>query len=206
MNDSQLMETFTNLLGQTIVDIKYLETKFYYNFSGDWSNVNTDLLVLHSPEWELYLSNGQKWYLVNTHAILNSEPIKSGIEIGKTSFSSMNEVPNTVPNLFGWASVLNKKITGVKFYKRLIKNKKFLGFNIGKTYQENIQIVQLFCSSTSFCITVMDGDIGSSTFYPTGYLGNRIGFFFDKTIANSYTVYNITMTMEMIKEVFLENP
>jgi hypothetical protein len=201
MDDSNTIQTFTKLLGQTIVDIKYIETKFHYGLSGDWTTVNTDLFVLHSPEWEINLSNGQKWFLTNPQGDLTTEAAKSNITVSSSTIAKTDDKKHTAPNSFGWTSIIDKQITGIKFYKRVFKNKKFFGFDLKKTYQDNFQIIQFFCSGKTFSITTMDGDIGHMTFYPTGYLGDRLGFFFDKTIADSHTVYGLTTTMEMIKEV-----
>jgi hypothetical protein len=201
MDDNNTIQIFTKLLGQSIVDIKYVATKFHYHLGGDWTNVNTDLFVLHSPEWEINLSNGQKWFLTNPQGDLTIEPAKSNITVNSSSIAKTDDKIHTAPNSFGWTFVFGQKITGVKFYKRVLKTKKFLGLEIGKAYQDNIQIVQFFCSGKTFSITTMDGDIGHMTFYPTGYLGDRLGFFFDKTIADSHTICGLTTTMEMIKEV-----
>ena len=201
MNDRNTIQTFAKLLGQTIVDIKYIETKFHYNLSGDWTTVNTDLFVLHSPEWEINLSNGQKWFMTNPQGDLTIDAAKSNITVNSSSIAKTDDKIHTAPNSFGWSNVFGQEIKAIKFYKRVTRTKSVLGFEIGKTYQDNIQIIQFFCSGKTFSITTMDGDIGQMTFYPTGYLGDRLGFFFDKTIADSHTVYELTTTMEMIKEI-----
>ena len=202
MDDSKTIETFSKLLGQTVVVIKYIETKFHYGLSGDWTNVNTDLFVLHSPEWEINLSNGQKWFLTNPQDDFSIEAAKSNITVSMSTIAKADDKKHIAPNSFGWTSILDKQITGIKFYKRVIKNKRFFGLDLGKTYQDNIQIIQFICSDKTFYLTTMDGDIGHNTFYPTGYLSERLGFFFDKTIADTYTVYGrLTMTMEMINEL-----
>jgi hypothetical protein len=201
MGDSDTIETFTQLLGQTIVDIKYIETRFHYDLSGDWTTVNPDSFVLHSPEWELNLSNGQKWFLTNPQGNLTDETAKSNITLSTSTIANTNDKKFTVPDLFGWTNILNKQITGIRFYKRLLNRNTLLGIELGKTYQDNIQIIQFLCSGNTFSITTMNGDIGDMTFYPTGYLGERLGVFINKTIAASYTDSGLTMTMEMMKEV-----
>jgi hypothetical protein len=201
MDDRNTIQRFTELLGQTIVDIRYIETKFHYGLSGDWTTVNTDLFVLHSPEWQINFANGQKWFLTNPQVNLPIEPAKSNITVSRSTIAKTDDKMHAVPKSFGWTSILDKKITEIKFYKRILKNKKILGFDLVKTYQENIQIIQFFCSGTTFSITTMDGDIGKMTFYPTGYLSERLGLFFDKTIAESHAVHGRNITMEMTTEL-----
>lgn len=201
VNDKNTILTFSKLLGQIIVDIKYIETKFHYNLNGDWTTVNPDMFVLHSPEWEISLSNGQKWFLTNPQGDLTLEAAQSNITVSSSTIANTDDRIFKAPNTFSWSGILGQEINGIRFYKRVLKSKRFLGFEIGKTYQDNIQIIQFFCSGKTFSITTMDGDIGHHTFYPTGYLGDRLGFFFDKTISDSHTAYGLTITMENIKEV-----
>ena len=200
MDDKTTIQCFQKLLGQSIVDIKYIETNFHYDLHGDWTNVNTDLFVLHSPEWAVSFSNGQKWFLTNPQEDLKSEPRKPNININFSTIAKAEDKIHIVPRSFGWKNIFDKEITAIRFYKRVVKSKNILGYEISKSYQDNIQIIQLFCSDKSFSITTMDGDIGQMTFYPTGYLGERLGFFFDKTIADNHSVYGITMRMEMIHQ------
>ncbi|MFA9213586.1 MAG: hypothetical protein ACEQSR_07030 [Candidatus Methylacidiphilales bacterium] len=201
MDERNTIQIFSKLLGQTIVDIKYIETKFHYDLSGDWTNVNTELFVLHSPEWEIGLASGEQWFLTNPQGNLTVEAVKSNITVSTSTIAKVDDVKHSVPNSFGWKNILDKKITGIRFYKRLVNNKKFLGFDISKTYQDNIQIIQFVISGTTFSISTMDGDIGESNFYPTGSLGERLGFFFDKTITDNYTVNGLTLSMEITDEV-----
>jgi hypothetical protein len=131
----------------------------------------------------------------------SNDPTKNSIEsisVNTLSIANLDDKIHTVPRTFGWKNIFEKEITAIKFYKRVIRTKKIFGLEISKSYQDNIQIIQFFCADKSFSITTMNGDIGHSTFYPTGYLGERLGFFFDKTIAESHTVYGLTMRMEMI--------
>ena len=201
MDENTVIQSFTNLLGQTIVDIKYIETKFHYDLSGNWTTVDTDLFVLQSPEWEINLSNGQKWFLTNPQSDFMTELVKSNITFNSSSIAKTDDKTYSAPNSFGWSKVFGQIITAIRFYKRVIKTKSILGFHFSKTYEDNIQIIQFYCSGKTFSITTMDGDIGQMTFYPTGYLGNKLGFFFGKTIAESHTDSGLTMTMEMINEV-----
>ena len=48
--------------------------------------------------------------------------------------------------------------------------------------QDFFQIIDLVCGDTIFSLTIMSGDIGDMTFYPTGALGDRVGVFFNKTV------------------------
>ncbi|MDI9858061.1 hypothetical protein [Flectobacillus roseus] len=159
------------------------------------------MFVLHSPEWEFTLSNGQKCFLTNPQGDLTLEAAQSNITVSSSTISNVDDRIFKAPNSFGWSGILGQEINGIRFYKRVLKSKRFLGFEIGKTYQDNIQIIQFFGSGKTFSITTMDGDIGHHTFYPTGYLGDRLGFFFDKTIPDSHTADGLTITMENIKEV-----
>ncbi|OFY84316.1 MAG: hypothetical protein A3F72_14955 [Bacteroidetes bacterium RIFCSPLOWO2_12_FULL_35_15] len=205
MDDNKTIQTFEKLLGQSIVNIKYIETKFHYSLSGNWTNVDPDLFVLHSPEWEITFSNGQKWFLTNPQPPYDpaKQPIKS-IVVNSSSIANSDDKIHIAPRTFGWKNIFEKEITIIKFYKRVTQTKKYFGLEISKTYQDNIQIIQFFFKDTSFSITTMDGDIGRMTFYPTGYLGERLGFFFDKTVAESHTVYGDTMRMEMIYQTNLK--
>jgi hypothetical protein len=201
MDDNTTIQWFQNLLGQSIIDIKYIETKFHYDFHGNWTNVDTDLFVLHSPEWEINLSNGQKFFLTNPQGDLRVEPSKSNITVNSSTIAKPYDKIHKVPNSFGWNNILGKEITTIKFYKRVIKSKGILNYEISKSYQDNIQIIEMFCTDNSFCLTTMNGDVGQMTFYPTGYLGERLGFFFDKTIVDNLTVKGLTMRMEMIHQI-----
>jgi len=58
MTDNALIEKLNSILGQRIVDVSYIQTKFQYPHptgfvQGDWTHVNPDLFVLHAPEWQL---------------------------------------------------------------------------------------------------------------------------------------------------------
>jgi hypothetical protein len=201
MDDKTTIHWFENLLGQNIIDIKYIETKFHYDFHGNWTNVDTDSFVLHSPEWEINLSNGQKFFLTNPQEDLTTGISKTNITVSSSTIAKSDDKIHKAPNSFGWKNIFGKEITTIKFYKRVIKSKSVLGYEINKSYQDGIQIIEIFCSNKSFCLTTMNGDIGEMTFYPTGYLGERLGFFFDKSIADNHTVQRLIMRMEMIYQI-----
>jgi len=211
MDDNKTIQTFEKLLGQRIVDINYIETKFHYGASGDWTTINTDTIVLHSPEWEINFASGQKWFLTNTHTdATEKEPAKSIITVNSFSIAKIEDKIHKAPRTFGWENIFDKEITAIRFYKRVTRAKKIFGYELSKAYQDNIQIIQFFCSGKSFSITTMDGDIGQMDFYPTGYLGDKLGFFFDKTIVDSYTLYakttrELIMRMEMIYQTKKNN-
>jgi hypothetical protein len=97
MDDSNTIQTFTKLLGQAIVDIKYIETKFHYGLSGDWTTVTTDSFVLHSPEWQVTFASGQKWFLTNPRD-LTIEQAKSSITVNKSTIAKVGDKIHTVPN------------------------------------------------------------------------------------------------------------
>jgi len=63
MTNQELIEKLKSIVGQSIIDIRYIQSQFYYKAphtsQGDWTNVNPDLFVLHSPEWQFRLSSGQ---------------------------------------------------------------------------------------------------------------------------------------------------
>jgi hypothetical protein len=102
-----------------------------------------------------------------------------------------------VPDDFYWKEILNIEIIGFKLWRRVTHTTKILGFEINKKYQDNIQIIQLLFTNKSFLISTMNGDIGEQTFYPTGYLGDRLGVFFDKQVADFHSVYGLEMKMDI---------
>ena len=201
MDDKKTIQTFEKFLGQSIIDINYIETKFHYGASGDWTKADPDLFVLHSPEWKMNFSNGEKWFLTNTHSgSTANKPARSIITVNSSSIAKHSDKTHKAPRSFGWNNILDKEITAMRFYKRVTATKKILGVETSKTYQDNIQIIQLFCSDRSISITTMNGDLGHMTFYPTGYFGDKLGLFFDKAVADSHSVFGQTMKMEMVYE------
>ncbi len=69
--------------------------------------------------------------------------------------------------------------------------------NIISNTKTIFQIMELFCGGKTFSLTTMNGDLGEMTFYPTGYLGERIGVYFDKMVCSSHTTYDLTLRMAM---------
>jgi hypothetical protein len=196
-----LIDKLNSINGLKIVEINYVLTKFHYpepnNWAkGDWTKVHPDTFVLHGQEWQMKFSNGLIWYLTNPQGDLSTEPLKSNIMITDNSITKKDDKILKVPNDFYWKEILNNEIIGFRLWRRVISTSKILGFEINKKYQDNIQIIQLLFKNKSFAITTMDGDIGAQTFYPTGYLGDRLGVFFDKQIADSHSVYGLVMRMD----------
>lgn len=199
MTEDKFIEQLNSIIGLRITDIKYVLTKFFYpDLNGDWTKVDPDTFVLHAQEWQLTLSDGQTWFLTNPQRVLETEPLKSNITISTESIAKPDDKTLSVPNAYQWKDILDKEIKAFRLWRRVTKTSNILGLKTNKQYQDNIQIIQLLFKNKSFFISTMDGDIGKMTFYPTGYLGDRLGIFFDKQVADSHTVYGLTMTMEVI--------
>lgn len=200
MKDRNTIYSFEKFLGKSISEIKYIETKFHYDLSGDWTNVNTDDFVLHSPEWEITFSNGQKWYVTNPFNNSDGFSNPNMLKLESYSIAKPEDKIHKVPFEFGWKNIFGKKITGIRFYKVAVKTKKLFDFSLNKKYK-HIQIIQLyFTNDNTFCITVMDGDIGHFNFYPNGPLSGRVGLFFNKIIAEKITVPGITILTNLIHQ------
>ena len=198
MTDNELIEKLKSLVGQSIVDVSYIQTKFHYTHpdgfaQGDWTNVSPDLFVLHSPEWQIKFSGGQTLFFSAKQ--LTDENFASKFSIADTTKATKDDNILDIPNAFKWLDILNKPITKFRLWKRIIKSSKFLGHEFNLKYQDFFQIIDLLCGDTIFSLTIMSGDIGDMTFYPTGALGDRVGVFFNKTVCTSHTVYDLTMRM-----------
>jgi len=199
---NMLIENLNSIIGLQIVEINYVLTKFHYLkpndwVQGDWTKVHPDTFVLHGQEWQIKFSNGLIWYLTNPVEDLVKEPIKSNITIADRSIAKNDNRLLKVPNDYYWKEILNIDIIRFKLWHRMTNSSKFLGFEFNKKYQDNIQIIQLMFKNKSFSITTMNGDIGEQTFYPTGYLGDRLGVFFDKQVADFHSVYGLEMKMNI---------
>ncbi|WP_028981036.1 hypothetical protein [Sporocytophaga myxococcoides] len=199
MKDRNTIHSFEKFLGKSISDIKYIETKFHYDISGNWTNVNTDDFVLHSPEWEITFSNGEKWFVTNPFDNSDRLAIPNMLKLESFSIAKPDDKIHKVPYEFGWKDILGQEIRGIRFYNVTIKTKKLFGFSSSKKYK-HIQIIEFFYTNHSFCITAMNGDIGHSNFYPTGVLSGKVGFFFNKTIVDNITVLGITKIANLIHQ------
>jgi hypothetical protein len=196
MTDNELIEKLKSLLGQSIVDVSYIQTKFHYPHpdgfaQADWTSVSPDLFVLHSPEWQLKLSGGQTLFFSAKQ--LTVENFASKFLIADTTKATQDDSILNIPNAYKWLDILNKPITKFRLWKRIIKSSKFLGHEFNLKYQDFFQIIDLMCDDTIFSLTIMSGDIGDMTFYPTGATGDRVGVFFNKTVCTSHKVYDLTM-------------
>ncbi|MCR6640216.1 MAG: hypothetical protein NVV82_14805 [Sporocytophaga sp.] len=141
----------------------------------------------------------KKLYVTNPFSNSDGITIPNMLKLESTSKAKPNDKIHKVPFDFGWKNIINKEIIGIRFYKGSIMTKKLFDFSLNKKYK-SIQIIQFYFkyNSGSFCISAMDGDIGRSTFYPNGFLSDRVGFVFDKTIAESLTVSGLTINMKVI--------
>ena len=198
-----LIDRLNTIIGLQIVEINYVLTKFHYPkpndwAQGDWTKVHPDTFVLHGQEWQIKFSNGMTWYLTNPQGALTNEPFKSNITIADRSIAKNDDKILKVPDDYYWKEMLNIEIIGFKLLRRVTKSKKILGFVFNKKYQDSIQIIQLMFKNKSFSISTMNGDIGEQTFYPTGYLGDRLGVFFNKQITDSHSAYGLKMQMDVI--------
>jgi hypothetical protein len=197
-----LIDRLNTIIGLQIVEINYVLTKFHYPkpndwAQGDWTKVHPDTFVLHGQEWQIKFSNGLIWYLTNPQGELAKESIKSNITITESSIAKNDDRILKVPDDYFWKEILNIEIIGFKLWRRITNTSRILGFEFNKKYQDNIQIIQLMFKNKSFLITTMNGDIGELTFYPTGYLGDRLGVFFDKQVADFHSVYGLEMKMSI---------
>ena len=198
---TMLIDKLNSIIGLQIVEINYVLTRFHYPKSnngtyGDWTKVHPNLFVLHGQEWQMKFSNGLIWYLNNPQGNLTIEPIKSNITITDSSIAKNDDRIVNVPNDYYWKEIINNEIIGIKLWRRIIKTSNILGFEFNKKYQDNVQIIQFLFKNNSFSISTMDGDLGSQFFYPTGYLGDQLGVFFDKQIVNFYSINGFIMRME----------
>ncbi|MAX78723.1 MAG: hypothetical protein CL843_00910 [Crocinitomicaceae bacterium] len=197
MTENKLIKELNSIIGLRITEIKYVLTKFFYpDLNGDWTEVHPDTFVLHGQEWQFTLSDGRTWFLTNPQKDLKKGPLKSNITISSESIAKPADNTLSVPNDYQWKDVLDNEIKGFRLWRRVTKTLNICGLEMNKQYQDNIQIVQLLYKNKSFFISTMNGDIGDTTFYPTGYLGDKLGVFFDKQVADSYIIQGLTMTME----------
>lgn len=198
MTDKELIKTLKSIVGFRIIGISYIQTKFHYPNSdgfakGDWTKMNPDIFVLHSPEWQLKLSDGQSLFVSGQQ--LTDENFSSKFCINKTTKATQDDTVLNVPIAFEWLSILNKPITKFRLWHRVSKSPRFLGRKVNLGSRNHFKIIELVCDDIIFSLTLMSGDIGDMTFYPTGALGERVGVFFNKTICSSHTVYDLTMRM-----------
>ena len=173
MTDNELIEKLKSIVGQSIVDVSYIQTKFHFNLDGyaqgDWTNVSPDLFVLHSPEWQIKLSGGQT--LSFSGEQLTEENFASKFSIADTTKTKQDDTVLNIPKAFKWLDILNKPITKFRLWKRIIKSSKVLGHEFNLQYQDYFQIIDLICGDTVFSLTIMSGDIGDMTFYPNRCFG-----------------------------------
>lgn len=197
MTDSELIEKLTSIVGQSIVDVSYIQTKFHFKLDGyaqgDWTNINPDLFVLHSPEWQIKLSNGKTLFITGEQ--LSEENLASKFSIKDSTKMIMDDTVLNIPKAFKWLDILDNPITKFRLWKRIIRSSRVLGFEFNIQYQDYFQIVDLVCGNSIFSLTLMSGDIGDMVFYPTGYFGGRVGVLINKTVCTSHTVYDLTMRM-----------
>src|SRR5205085_5919757 len=97
--------------------------------------------------------------------------------IADTTNASKDDTILTIPRQFKWIEVNDKPIKKFRLWQRVISSSKFLGREYNLKYQNGYQIIELTFGGQTLGITTMNGDLGDLTFYPTGYLGERIGLF-----------------------------
>ena len=200
MTDNELIEKLKSIVGQSIVNVSYIQTKFHYQnpgsfAQGDWTNVSSDLFVLHSPEWQIKLSGGFSLFVTGEQ--LTDENLASKFSFSCTTKATQDDKVLNIPKAFKWLDILDKPITKFRLWQRIVKSSKFLGQEYNLQYQDHFKIIELLCGDTIFSLTTMSGDIGDMTFYPTGALGDRIGVVFNKAVCTSHTVYDLTMRMAL---------
>lgn len=197
MTDTELIERLKSIRGQTITGISYIRIKFHYPnpgaAQGDWTNVHPDRFVLHSPEWQIKLGDGQALFISSEQ--IGEERLGSRFEIKSSTNATEKDTVLSIPKAFQWLEILDKPIKNFRLWQRVIKTPKFLYIEYKPQYQQHFQIIELICGDKKISLTLMDGDIGDSVFYPTGYLGDRVGVFFNKAVCTSHTVYDLTMRM-----------
>src|SRR5690606_8046125 len=126
---------------------------------------------------------------------LTEENFASKFNIRSMTKGRHDEKVLNIPRASKWLDILNKPINKFRLWQRIIKSSKVLGYEYNVQYQDHFQIIDLVCGDKMFSLTTMNGDIGDMTFYPTGYFGEKVGIFFNKTVCSSYTVYDLTMRM-----------
>jgi hypothetical protein len=198
MKDDDFISKLKKIIGLSIIEINYIESKFYHSeISGNWTNVNPKEFVLHSPEWQLKLSNGETIYIsasTEKRANLSSEIIIAE----KSCLKEINVLK--IENKFEWAEILNKPILKFRLWNRVIKSAKFLGSEFNVKLEKNFQIITLSFGGKTLSFTTMNGDFGEGVFYPTGYLSESIGVFLNKETCKSHTTYDLTMRMKITYE------
>lgn len=188
MTNKELIEKLHSIKGQAITGVSYIKTV-------DWTNDIPNQFVLHSPEWQLSLSDGRSVFVSANR--LEDSHLDCEFLISEVSKATQADDVLIAPNSFQWTEILNKPIRRFSLWQRVFSASKLLGKEFNYRFQEHVQIIELLCGNSRLSLTLMAGDIGQMTFYPTGYLGDNVGVFFDKTICTSHTVYDLTMRMKM---------
>lgn len=180
-----LLSNIKDIVGLTILAVKYIQSDFHYDLNGNWDKIHPDTFMLHGKSWVLTLSDNQDYYLSN-----NSNEISISINPKEGELTD-------VPNDFYWPDLIGKEITAFKLWQRVLKSHTFFGLAKHSEYLNKVNIVQFGLDNMTLCFSTMNGDIGDLTFYPTSNLADSLGIFFNKQIAESHTVHQLKMDMEL---------
>jgi len=188
-NDFELLK---EVIGEKILSVQYVENEYHSNLSGDWTNTNPDNFLLTMRQIEVQFENGRNIFFRNHNQSMKISDKDEFPKFEKLHF----------PSTFDWSKVKNKPIKNYKIWECQAKysNKRILFKN--KTYFKQIGIVMLSFQEvykSNIYITLMDGDLGSSFFYPNGILKNIIGVFFNKTIASEVKIYDFIFLSKTLK-------
>jgi hypothetical protein len=196
MTDNELIQVLQSMVGQSITHIQYVQTEFDPANPGrfNWSAVHPDTFVLHAEEWRLTLSDGRVLHF--SSALKRPDNFASRFVV---NVLAKNPAATTlsVPETYSWKNILHTPITRFRLWKRVFKSVKLFGQSFDYKCEDGFQIIELYCGNKTLCISLMNGDIGAMTFYPTGYLGERPGVIIDKTVCESHTVYGLIMKLKV---------
>jgi hypothetical protein len=153
MTDLELIEKLKLIVGHSIVDVSYIPTKFHYSTpdnlaQGDWTNVNPDLFVLHSREWQISLSTGETLFIASEQ--LSCENFASNFCIANGTKATEEDKVLNIPKAFKWLDILNKPIKKFVLWQRVTTSSKFLGQEYNLKYQDHFQLLNSYVETKHF--------------------------------------------------------